>query len=47
MLDLAHTRMQREGPAAQDALVRGTATHFQPGPFDAATAFHCLMFVPA
>jgi tRNA (cmo5U34)-methyltransferase len=46
MLDLARLRMQRDAPDAKIELVRGVAIDAPPGPFDAATAFHCLMFAP-
>lgn len=46
MLDLAATRLERERPRTQTNLIKGVAGDAPFGPFDAATAFLCLMFVP-
>jgi tRNA (cmo5U34)-methyltransferase len=46
MLDLASARLSRDAPGIAVALVSGVATDAPVGPFDAATAFHCLMFAP-
>jgi tRNA (cmo5U34)-methyltransferase len=44
MLDLAQARLSRDAPDIAVELVQGVATDAPAGPFDAATAFHCLMF---
>ncbi|MCL6250577.1 class I SAM-dependent methyltransferase [Altererythrobacter sp. KTW20L] len=46
MLDLASARLDAEAGEAQWSLVQGTAADAPEGPFDAATAFLCLSFVP-
>jgi len=46
MLDLASTRLNAEAGDAEWSLVQGTAADAPEGPFDAATAFLCLSFVP-
>lgn len=46
MLDLAAKRLERERPTTQTKLIKGVAGDSPEGPFDAATAFLCLMFVP-
>jgi len=46
MLDLAATRFKAVVGQAECALIRGTAADAPAGPYDAATAFLCLSFVP-
>lgn len=46
MLDLASTRLHAEAGEAEWSLVRGTVADAPAGPFDGATAFLCLSFVP-
>ena len=46
MLDLAAARFSREQPDTQVKLIKGVADDAPAGPFDAATAFLCLFFVP-
>jgi tRNA (cmo5U34)-methyltransferase len=46
MLDLAGSRLAREAPGSGAALVQGVSADAPAGPFDAATAFYCLMFAP-
>jgi tRNA (cmo5U34)-methyltransferase len=46
MLDLATERMRQEAPQTRLQLLQGTAIDAPEGPFDAATAFLCLSFVP-
>jgi tRNA (cmo5U34)-methyltransferase len=46
MLDLATARLARDAPDIVVELMNGVSTDAPAGPFDAATAFHCLMFAP-
>jgi len=46
MLDLASARLNDEAVGTEWTLVQGTAADAPDGPFDAATAFLCLSFVP-
>jgi tRNA (cmo5U34)-methyltransferase len=46
MLDLVAARLARFDPAPEVSLVQGVSSDAPDGPFDAATAFLCLPFVP-
>lgn len=46
MLDLGSSRLKRERPEVSVEWLRGVTADAPAGPFDAATAFHCLMFAP-